>query len=109
MKYESPITCHSKDMTNVKVFTDRHANRQTDGQAKNYMSPIFRYGGIIIMKSTIAKQGERVGHLFSIHIFNISRLLGAVVRVEAQKSGDPCIRGCRSFRCYRIIRGPMSQ
>jgi hypothetical protein len=20
MKYESPITCHSKDMTNVKVF-----------------------------------------------------------------------------------------
>jgi hypothetical protein len=28
MKYESPITCHSKDMTNVKVFADR----QTDGR-----------------------------------------------------------------------------
>jgi hypothetical protein len=29
MKYESPITCHSKDMTNVKVFADRQTNRQT--------------------------------------------------------------------------------
>jgi hypothetical protein len=46
MKYESPITYHSKDMTNVKVFADRQTDRQTDGQAKNYMSPIFRYGGI---------------------------------------------------------------
>jgi hypothetical protein len=27
MKYESPTTCHSKDMANVKVFADR----QTDG------------------------------------------------------------------------------
>jgi hypothetical protein len=54
MKYENPITfhskdmanvkvtCHSKDMANVKVFADR----QTDGQVKNYMLPIFRYGGI---------------------------------------------------------------
>jgi hypothetical protein len=42
MKYESPITYHSKDMANVKVFADR----QTDGQVKNYMSLIFRYGGI---------------------------------------------------------------
>jgi hypothetical protein len=24
VKYKSPITCHSKDMANVKVFTDRH-------------------------------------------------------------------------------------
>jgi hypothetical protein len=38
MKYESPITYHSKDMANVKVFAE--------GQAKNYMPPIFRYGGI---------------------------------------------------------------
>jgi hypothetical protein len=37
MKYESPITYHSKDMANVKVFEDR----QTDKQAKNYMPPIF--------------------------------------------------------------------
>jgi hypothetical protein len=44
MEYESPITYHSKDMANVKVFADR----QTDGQAKNYMSTIFRYGGIKI-------------------------------------------------------------
>jgi hypothetical protein len=42
MKYEIPITSHSKDMANVKVFADR----QTDGQAKNYMPPIFLYGGI---------------------------------------------------------------
>jgi hypothetical protein len=60
MKYESPITYHSKDMTKVKVFkkwvklqgqghkVKNHGtiNRQTDGQAKNYMPPIFRYGGI---------------------------------------------------------------
>jgi hypothetical protein len=32
-------------MANVKVFADR--DKQTDGQAKNYMPPIFRYGGII--------------------------------------------------------------
>jgi hypothetical protein len=31
MKYEIPITYHSKDMANVKIFADR----QTDGQAKN--------------------------------------------------------------------------
>jgi hypothetical protein len=44
MRYESPITYHSKNMANVTVFADR----QTDGQAKNYMHPIFRYGGIKI-------------------------------------------------------------
>ena len=37
-------------MANVKVFadrqTDRQTDRRTDGQAKNYMPPIFRYGGI---------------------------------------------------------------
>jgi hypothetical protein len=27
--YESPITYHSKDMANVKVFAERHSNRQT--------------------------------------------------------------------------------
>jgi hypothetical protein len=32
-------------MANVKVFADRQTDRQTDGQAKNYMPPIFRYGG----------------------------------------------------------------
>jgi hypothetical protein len=31
------LNYHSKDMANVKVFADR----QTDGQAKNYMPPIF--------------------------------------------------------------------
>jgi hypothetical protein len=30
MKYESPITCHSKDMANVKVLADRQTNRQMD-------------------------------------------------------------------------------
>jgi hypothetical protein len=32
MKYESPITCHSNDMANVKVFADRQTDGQTDGQ-----------------------------------------------------------------------------
>jgi hypothetical protein len=49
MKYENRITYHSKDMANVKVFVDRQTDRQTDGQAKNYMPPIFRYGGIKII------------------------------------------------------------
>jgi hypothetical protein len=40
MEYESPITYHSKDMANVKVLADRQTDRQTDGQAKNYMPPI---------------------------------------------------------------------
>jgi hypothetical protein len=40
--YEIPITYHSEDMANVKVFADR----QTNGQAKNYMPPIFRHGDI---------------------------------------------------------------
>jgi hypothetical protein len=30
MKYESPNTCHSKDMANVKVFQDRQTGKQTD-------------------------------------------------------------------------------
>jgi hypothetical protein len=54
MKYESPITYHSKDMANVKVFADRQTERQTDRQAKNYMPPIFRYGGIITIKHTVS-------------------------------------------------------
>jgi hypothetical protein len=29
MKYESPITYHSKDMANVKVFADRQTDRRT--------------------------------------------------------------------------------
>jgi hypothetical protein len=41
-------------MANVKVFadrqTDRQTNRRTDGQAKNYMPPIYRYGGIKMVK-----------------------------------------------------------
>jgi hypothetical protein len=50
MNYESLITYHSKDIANVKVLTDRQIDRQTDrmtdGQAKNCMPQIFRYGGI---------------------------------------------------------------
>jgi hypothetical protein len=30
MKYECPITYHSKDMANVKVFADRQTDRQMD-------------------------------------------------------------------------------
>jgi hypothetical protein len=32
-------------------------DRQTDGQAKNYMPPIFRYGGI---KSELGLQGSKL-------------------------------------------------
>jgi hypothetical protein len=32
MKYESPITYHSKDMANVKVMANRQTDRQTDRQ-----------------------------------------------------------------------------
>jgi hypothetical protein len=42
MKYESPITYHSKDMANFEFL---QTDRQTDGQAKNYMPPIFPYRG----------------------------------------------------------------
>jgi hypothetical protein len=55
VKYESPITYHSKDMTNVKVFADKQTDKQTDGQAKNYMPPIFRYGGITKLGRVISK------------------------------------------------------
>jgi hypothetical protein len=37
MKYESLITCHSKDMANVKVFADRQTDRQTDGRTARRM------------------------------------------------------------------------
>jgi hypothetical protein len=33
IKYESPITYHSKDTANVKVSAERQTDRQTDGQA----------------------------------------------------------------------------
>jgi hypothetical protein len=32
MKYESPITYHSKDMANVKVFADRQTKDRQTGQ-----------------------------------------------------------------------------
>jgi hypothetical protein len=32
MKYESPITFHSKDIANVKVFADKQTDKQTDRQ-----------------------------------------------------------------------------
>jgi hypothetical protein len=41
MKYESPITYHSKDIVNVKIFADRQTNK-----SKNYMPLIIRYRGI---------------------------------------------------------------
>jgi hypothetical protein len=51
MKYESPITYHSKDMANVKVFADR--------QAKNYMPQIFQYEGIKIYQCIKTTQKDR--------------------------------------------------
>jgi hypothetical protein len=36
MKYESPITCHSKDMANVKVFEDRQTTRDRRTGQKLY-------------------------------------------------------------------------
>jgi hypothetical protein len=48
MKYESPITYHSKDMANVKVFADRQMDRP-----KTIMPPIFQYGDIKINQNFI--------------------------------------------------------
>jgi hypothetical protein len=36
MKYESPITCHSKDMANVKVFEKLVQLQGQVQKAKNY-------------------------------------------------------------------------
>jgi hypothetical protein len=42
MKYESPITYHSKEMANVKVF----AGKQTDGQlSQKLYAPDLSIGG----------------------------------------------------------------
>jgi hypothetical protein len=49
MKYENPITYHSKDMTNVKIFAYRQTGRITNKQRDRhtgqilyfYMPPIF--------------------------------------------------------------------
>jgi hypothetical protein len=41
MKYESPITYHSKDIPMLKVFADWQTDKHTDGQAKNYMPLMF--------------------------------------------------------------------
>jgi hypothetical protein len=40
VKYECPITNHSRDMANVKVSValDKQTDGQTDGQSTNYMS-----------------------------------------------------------------------
>jgi hypothetical protein len=61
-KYESPITCHSKDMANVKVFADRQIDKQTDRQAKNYISPIFRYGGMINVQEGTSRNSSSSTH-----------------------------------------------
>jgi hypothetical protein len=36
MKYESPITCHSKDMAHVKVFVKWVKLQGQDHKVKNY-------------------------------------------------------------------------
>jgi hypothetical protein len=48
MKYESPITCHSKDMANVKVFADKQTGQKLyapdlsiRGHKKNYNKPFY--------------------------------------------------------------------
>ena len=46
---EGPNSYQSKDMANVIVFAGKRMNGQTDrrtnGQAKSYMPPIYRWGG----------------------------------------------------------------
>jgi hypothetical protein len=47
-----PMLKFLKSGSNFKVKVTRYkffADRQTDRQAKNYMPPIFRYGGIKIL------------------------------------------------------------
>jgi hypothetical protein len=46
MKYESPIKLTIQKIWPMLKFFCRQTDRQTDGQVKNYMPPIFRYGGI---------------------------------------------------------------
>ena len=47
VKYEGPNSYQSKDMANVKVFTDKKKpDQQTNGRAKNYMPSIYQCGGI---------------------------------------------------------------
>jgi hypothetical protein len=43
VKYKNPISNHSQDITFLKFL---QADREMDGQAKNYMPLIFRYGGM---------------------------------------------------------------
>jgi hypothetical protein len=52
MKYESPITCHSKDMANVKVFADRQTDRRT-GQKLYAPDLSIRYQLIFLTPSLI--------------------------------------------------------
>jgi hypothetical protein len=47
MKYESPITCHSKDMANVKVYADRRTGQ------KLYAPDLSIRGHIKILKITV--------------------------------------------------------
>jgi hypothetical protein len=44
MKYQSPITCHSKDMANVKIFADK----QIDGTGQKLYAPDLSIRGIQI-------------------------------------------------------------
>jgi hypothetical protein len=48
VKYKTPITNHSQDMANFKLFPDR----QMDKQAKHYMLPFFHCGDIKIIGRT---------------------------------------------------------
>jgi hypothetical protein len=52
----------------LKFFADR----QTDGQAKNYMPPIFRYGGIK-KKNCRGCPENNMDTLISVNISNVGR------------------------------------
>ena len=48
------VTYHSKAMANVKDFADK----QTNGQAKNYMLPIYGCGGIKMVLKNYVYEGK---------------------------------------------------
>ena len=47
-------------MANVKAFADRQTDRWTNGQARNYMPPIYQYVGINKQSYDVSKKERNV-------------------------------------------------
>ena len=60
VKCEGLKSYQSKDTVNVKVFMDKQTDALTNGQAKNYMPPMYCLGGI---KSGVFMPPKDRGHI----------------------------------------------